>query len=307
MLPDPETEGSRFEGEAAAERRAEIARLGSGGESLLDVGEPGNPSEQAPGGIGGRALEDAEAPDHIAGDSDPESDPQDSAEDGTEVSRRGRPKGAARKITRADCARALELADGNYDIAAAALGISAGALRSRVYKSQQLAAMFAQQPGVPTATSVITRNETPIPIGDETLGEATAIQNRILLREGLLKVGIKPATVEKLKILEELAPNAGMFLVASLDLTHRMMVLQGVRLFEEAERIKTDYLDDATLDDDIKIQWQGAYNDICDQIGKCFDRTLMGTQAMAKLLGTDKGEEKKKKPGFTPLKRAEKT
>jgi hypothetical protein len=180
-------------------------------------------------------------------------------------------------------------------------------LRLRVSGSQQLSALFAKLPQPPTEATVVTRNTLPeAVVTDEAMGEAVMVQNRILMRSGLLKAGIKASTIESLKVLEEMAPNAGMFLVASLDLTHRMMVLQGVRLFEEAERIKTDYLDDATLDDEIKIQWQGMYNDICDQIGKCFDRTLIGTQAMAKMLGTDEDGGKKKKPAFRPLKRAEK-
>lgn len=163
--------------------------------------------------------------------------------------------------------------------------------------------MFALVPPVPTESSTLNRTP-PIPISHELLAKATKTANR-LLSDGLLKAGIKASTIEKLQVLEDLAPSSGEFLIASLDLTHKMMVLQGTRLFEEAERIKTDYLDDPCLDDEYKIKWQSAYNDICEQLGKCYDRTLTGTQALARILGTEK-DTKRKKPGFTPLKRVHK-
>jgi hypothetical protein len=89
-------------------------------------------------------------------------------------------------------------------------------------------------------------------------------------------------------------------------MSHRMMIYLTVSLLQEAERIKSDYLDNPALSDEFKIQWQCAYNDIVEQVGKAYDRTLVGTQAMAKLIGQDKGDAKEKKAGFKPLKRVEK-
>jgi hypothetical protein len=126
-----------------------------------------------------------------------------------------------------------------------------------------------------------------------------------ILRDGLEKAGIQKSTIEKLRAFDGFAPNAGEFLISALDLTHRSMVFLSVHLLEEAQRIKTDYLDDETLEHEYKIQWQSAYNDIVEQIGKCYDRTLTGTQAMAKMIGTDQPDKKKKKPGFKELKRVE--
>lgn len=131
-------------------------------------------------------------------------------------------------------------------------------------------------------------------------------QNRDLMRNGLRKAGISQDTLNKLEIFEGFADNAGQFLVASLDMTHRMMVYQTVKLLERAEYIEKTYLNDVTLDDEVKIQWQSAYTDIIEQVGKAYDRTLVGTQAMAKLLGTKDGDEEKgkTKPGFKPLRAA---
>jgi hypothetical protein len=178
----------------------------------------------------------------------------------------------------------------------------------RVNGSQQLTALFQTEPIVPTVVSTVVRGRPEIPevSDDSELGEQMIKANRELLRNGLEKAGIKSTTIEKLRQFDDFAHNAGEFLIAALDLSHRSMVYLTVHLLEEAERIKTDYLDDAMLDDEYKIQWQQAYIDIVEQVGKCFDRTLIGTQAMAKLLGTDKGDTGKKKPGFRPLKRVEK-
>lgn len=277
-----------------------------GGESLLDMGEPRVDGGGTGVGDGASAAGEAPAPDLPEADSDEAGDHAHPGQAGAEIRKARRAPNS--KITRADCARAIILAGGDYAVAAASLGITENALRLRVSGSQQLSALFQVEPKVPTATTVLERDAPPEQIdrGENVLADLVSAQNRMLMRQGLLQAGIKQTTIDKLRVLEGMATNAGEFLVASLDMTHRMMILQGVRLFEEAERIKTDYLDDATLDDEIKIQWQGAYNDICDQIGKCFDRTLVGTQALAKLLGTDKEDKKKVKPGFKPLKRVEK-
>lgn len=197
----------------------------------------------------------------------------------------------------------------DYALAAEVLGIAEEAVRQRVNGSQQLSALFNTEVVTPTDDSVINRERPDIPVVEDTslLGEQFIKLNRELLRDGLALAGIKPTTIDKLKVFDGFAVSAGDFLVASLDLTHRSMIYLSVALLEEADRIKTDYLDDATLDDEYKIQWQSAYTDIVEQIGKCYDRTLMGTQAMAKLLGTEQpGKEKREKPGFRPLKRAEK-
>ncbi|MCW5549987.1 MAG: hypothetical protein KIT44_13570 [Opitutaceae bacterium] len=130
-------------------------------------------------------------------------------------------------------------------------------------------------------------------------------QNRELLRGGLQKAGISDDTLNKLKIFDEFAVHSGEFLVASLDLTHRMMVYNTVALFERAEYIKKNYLENELLDDEIKVQWQECYNEICDIIGKGYDRTLNGTQAMARMIGGgDDGKKKKRKPKFGALRKA---
>ena len=195
------------------------------------------------------------------------------------------------------------------------LGTAATALRLRIQKSRRLTALYARRkvyPTDPTGT-LVRRNDIPalLPLDprfleapdDRPLGEAMMKQNRALMRDGLRKAGISERTLDQLATLETMAPNAGEFLVASVDLTHRMMVLQAVRLFEEADRIKKDYLDDMMLDHHLRIQWMSAYTEIAKQLRDAFDATLTGTQAMARMLGTEKEKAGKPKPGFKPLKR----
>lgn len=178
-------------------------------------------------------------------------------------------------------------------------------------ESRELGAVLKKRGNVnaPSDIQVITRAKLVTPTERENqLGDAIMKQNRDLLMNGLRKAGIEDSTLEKLAVFEGFSDNAGRFLVASLDMTHRMMVYLTVKLLERADYIETRYLKDETLDDEVKIAWQSAHTDIIEQVGKAYDRTLVGTQAMAKLLGTDKGEEgeKKVKPGFKPLRSAPK-
>lgn len=271
---------------------------GSG--SLLDLGQFGFGAEPPPGSGSGTGGASAPPGASAAGAGDDEDDLSPEGEDGPAVPKRGRSK--AKPISRADCARALNASDGDFGVAARVLGLTENALRLRVSKNPQLAALFHRDVAAPTTVSVMTRDSLPVVPEGSALADQILAQNRSLLRNGLAKAGIKPETIEKLQLFDGFATDAGNFLITSLDLTHRMTVYLSVALLEEAQRIKTDYLDDATLDDEMKIQWQSAYTDIVEQIGKTFDRTLVGTQAMAKLLGTDEGDgKKKKKPGFRPL------
>lgn len=146
-----------------------------------------------------------------------------------------------------------------------------------------------------------------IPREDAELAELIRKQEFDLMREGLKKAGIKEETLQKLSVLDGLAPNSGRFLVASLDLSHKMMVYSNIQLMEQADFIKTKYLEDETLGMEYKIEWQKAFNEICDILGKGYDRTLAGTQAMAKIMAGQEDKEGKggkRKPGFSPLKRA---
>lgn len=215
------------------------------------------------------------------------------------------------RITPQDCGRALGLAKGDFQLAAAALGISENALRQRVSKNTQLRALYQASDVAPPHEGVTLERDTPPP---QTLtameNEHLLKTNRQIMRNGLAAAGISGKVVDKLQVFENFAPNSGEYLVAALDMSHRMMLFQNVALFERAEWIKENILDkagtpgeDETFSPLILIEWQRVYNEICELIGKGYDRTLNGTQALAKIVGTasEGGEKKKKKKfGFTP-------
>lgn len=171
-----------------------------------------------------------------------------------------------------------------------------GAVQARVQSNRQLRAIWIQKELKPMALmDTLARPPSPVVMTNSQLADALMRQNREIMRNGLRKAGIKDSTLEKLKIFEEFAPNAGEYLIASMDLSHRMMMFSTVKLQERALAIEEDYLDNATLDEEIKLQWQQAYNEIVDLIGKNFERTLAATQAMAKMMG-GKDDEKAVKP-----------
>ena len=210
--------------------------------------------------------------------------------------------------------RALELAGYDYNVAAMALAMDVSSLRQRVKGMSEAEKSFTLiEPDIPTRISTMMRERDeniPTPL-EESLGEQIIRMNRQILRDGLSRAGIKPATIEKLKAFDGFASSAGDFLLASLDLSHRSMVYLMVTLLEQADQIKKDYLDTSSdgsgriIDEETRLGWQDAYTDIVDQVGRCYDRTLVGTQAMARMLGTDKGDKKAKKPGFKALRRVE--
>lgn len=128
----------------------------------------------------------------------------------------------------------------------------------------------------------------------EQLAAEVRAQDLAALNDGMLKAGIKDTTVAKLRDLSGISLGTGKFLVTTLDLSHRMMIYQTIQLLEEADFIKQTYLRDMQLSEEDRLGWQREYNAICDIMGKTFDRTLIGTQAMVSLMGgTPKGKGKK--------------
>ncbi len=210
----------------------------------------------------------------------------------------------------------MKAANGNYAIAAAALDSTDGALRAFIARDQQLASIWLtdmEKVDTPDEADLMTRAmptvkmdvASVINVDSDVLGEAALRQDREILRAGLQSAGIKAHTINKLGLMENFAANTGRFLGASLDMTHRVTVFQGVALFERAEYIKEHYLEDETLPHEVRIEWQKAYNEVAELIAKTSDRVLAGTQAAVSMLRKKEesdGGASKGKPGFQPLK-----
>jgi len=190
--------------------------------------------------------------------------------------------------------------------AAQALGLTEAQLRYEVDKDPRLCAMFKVNVGegvTPDEVEILTRQSSfAKSTENKDLAHAINKQNLQLMADGLAKAGIKEDTLKKIKSLGDFDMHAGQFLAGSLDMSHRMVVYTSVSLMEEAEHIKKTYLGDSGLPPKVKLEWQKAYNQIVDLLGKSYDRVLTGTQAMIKMT-TPSGEGRRKnaKPAFQPL------
>lgn len=203
----------------------------------------------------------------------------------------------------------MKLAKGNRALAAQALGRDVAWLNNRINCNQQMAAVYGMNPKLPNEVSTMVKPEGEKkdlpPATDNLLGMQIMKQDMELLRHGLKRAGIKDETIELLRIFEDFSDNTGRFLVCTLDVTHRMQVYQAMALFEEAETIRKTYLHDDTLAHELRLEWQRRYNEISELLGKTFDRTLIGTETIARMLkGSKPVDVGKKKPKFTPLRQA---
>lgn len=203
-----------------------------------------------------------------------------------------------------DIIRALGASEGNVRLAAEALDIPEINIRKRMDASPRIAAAGGKVVNV-GAKEEDTRNK-PLLTGDDkiagnqAMGEIVAANEADIIRGGLRDAGIKEETLEKLRKLGGLNLSGGRFLVATLDMSHKMMVYQAVSLMEEADFIKANYLHNEEMSHEDRYNWQRAYNEIAELLGKTFDRTLSGTQAMVAMMGKA-GQGKKGKPGPSEL------
>ena len=215
------------------------------------------------------------------------------------------PPMAKQRVSEDELIRALVAAEGNVTLAAEVVGLSPITVNSRIENNPRIAAAAGKT--IPmTETEIETRK--PMLVGrdreegDAVLGQVVAAQEADLIRDGLRKAGIKDSTLEKLRTLTGLNVTGGRFLVATMDLAHRMTVYQSVALLEEAEHIKNTYLHNEELTQEERYNWQRAYNEIAELIGKTFDRTLAGTQAMVAMQrGTSSDPKRSGKPGPSAL------
>lgn len=196
------------------------------------------------------------------------------------------------------------------------MDIDESSVRARVERIPELKALYgnrgedAEPPEPPTVLETLVRAPGDLPPREpesRELAEKLMQQDREMLRAGLQGAGIKPETIEKLRSLDGLARNAGAFLSVSLDYTHRLHIFATTALFEEMVYIRETYLRPGAdgkpkYDPMVMVFWQRAYNEIADLLGKGYDRTLAGSQAMVMMMkGRQKpgnGDAPKAKPGW---------
>ncbi len=188
----------------------------------------------------------------------------------------------------------------DVDVSAKKLGIAPTTLRDWILKDPKLRALFSKQASldVPSELEQLTREAAEgLPKGDQMT--AVMINNLSIIADGLEKNGISKGTIDKLKGLGSFEKSAGKFLVGSLDIAQRMVTFSTVSLFEKADHIDKNYLQNPSVSPKDKLAWQRMYNSCVDQMFKGYSNILSGTVAMTKLLAD--GSANSQKPGFKPL------
>lgn len=226
--------------------------------------------------------------------------------------RRGRPPG--NKTLNIDVlARVLAEVNGNIPAAAEVLGVSVTTVEYHIAHDLRLKSLYASPKGLAEVqvgeVEAMTRGRSDAPPafapakqdGDAVLADVVQIQDEELIIQGLKKVGISDEMVEKLRNISALGPTAGRFMASSLALTHKLMVVQTIELKVEADYIREHYLRNENLSAEERSYWQKSFNEIADLIGKGFDRTLAGTQALIAMQRGAAGKGRPAKPGPQPL------
>jgi hypothetical protein len=269
----------------------------SGGEGSRDQGskgEAGPEVDRAPQGDDANVPEPAAEPDghevHAAtGDQQRRRAPQ-------------------RHTTEDETARALKLAEGDHRVAAQILGITVTKLKVRISSNPKLRTVWLKAKDLEPLTeddALSRKKDKSLKPTNQLLAQIIQQEDREMIHTGLLKSGVSQEMIDRLKIFDGFGTNSGNFLIASLDIAHKQMFVQNIELQQQAFNIKKDYLDNATLQSREKIEWQRAFNEIADILGKNYERTLAGVQAMVKMMPKDKVDDVKKKPAFKPLTEAD--
>ena len=226
--------------------------------------------------------------------------------------RAGRPPG--NKTLNVDVlVRVLAEVKGNIPAAAEVLDVSETTVEYHISHDPRLKALYAPPKGLAEVqvgeVEAMTRGRSDAPPafaptrqeGDSVLADVVQIQDEELIIQGLKKVGISDEMVEKLRNISALGPTAGRFMASSLALTHKLMVVQTIELKVEADYIREHYLRNENLSAEERSYWQKSFNEIADLIGKGFDRTLAGTQALIAMQRGAAGKGRPAKPGPQPL------
>lgn len=188
------------------------------------------------------------------------------------------------------------------------LRVDESTVRERVKNDPQLYALYGKrsvrddEPKPPTEATTMLRSPDDLAptIKGADLGMMVQETERILLEGGLEKLGVRAATIKKLKSLRDLNVDAGAMLARSLQDTHQLYYLRLLNLDARIDEIYETYLNpesptyDAEIDPMTRMFWQRAYNECVEQMGKGHDRMMAGTQAMVAMMDRGKDDGAKK-------------
>ena len=207
-----------------------------------------------------------------------------------------------KKYLTEDVGRLMKEHDGNYAKVADDLGTSEKYMRRYVQRNPQLRAIWiasGDQGSQPTESELLVR-DTPPPEPDNKLLDALDKNGKEAFMSDIGDMLHNPENIEKLAIFESFDDSVGQLMGEALKLTQKIAIRQNMSLFEVAEKLRDD-IQGGRLDSEEEIIRTRLFMQATEQQGKFYDRILHGLDLMLKMTEREKGE-KKRKPGFRPLK-----
>lgn len=211
-----------------------------------------------------------------------------------------------KKYLTEDVARLMTDHDGDYGKVAEELGTSRRYLRRYVENSPQLRAIWissGDDSKQPDATQLLVRDKAPPEPDQEKLIGALEKNGKEAFMSDIADMLNDPANVGKLTIFQDFDDSVGQLMGEALKLTQKIAIRQNMSLFEIAEKLRDD-IQAGSLEAEEEIIRTRLFMQATEQQGKFYDRILHGLDLMLKMTEREKGE-KKRKPGFRPLKEME--
>lgn len=192
--------------------------------------------------------------------------------------------------------------DGNYEKVAEALGTTGKYMRRYVERNPALRAIWiasGDEGSQPSEVDLLIRDKPP-PEPDSKLLDAIDRNGKEAFMSEIGDMLHNPENIEKLAIFESFDDSVGQLMGEALKLTQKVAIRQNMSLFEVAEKLRDD-IQSGRLDTEEEIIRTRLFMQATEQQGKFYDRILHGLDLMLKMTEREKGE-KKRKPGFRPLK-----
>lgn len=233
-----------------------------------------------------------------------------------------------KRLSKTEVSIALREAEGNVALAARALDTGERNVHWWIANDTELNALYggmsaaSKEVKPPEGLDVLTRSPEEAPAAivedgvpppkDINMALAIAESDMQAMRDGLKRMGIGDSTLAKLKELDTLAKNDGLFLSISLRTTHRMYFVQAVNLMETADGLKKRYLDPVQDPDkapgetkennncnaEERAYFYKCYHEMVKESGRAYSLMMAGTEAMVRMLKAATGDDKprSKKP-----------
>lgn len=167
------------------------------------------------------------------------------------------------------------------------LGISERALASYISRSPELKALWSRngEGGVGVDEILAGREVDGIESADpDQVMQSIIAQDRVILEQGMKKLGLKPETLDKLRDLDGLALNGGKFLSVSIQTMHKSYFMQLMRLWERSMEIETKYLNNENLEPKQRAFWYRMWSDMVKEHGKGYQMMFQGAEALITML-----------------------